>query len=167
MLLPIRFYPDKILREVCEPIVAFDDELRELVNNMIETMYASEGIGLAAPQVGVLQRVIIVDISEAGGSPQEFINPEILEIEPKQVDSEEGCLSIPGFRAVIQRSPRLTVRAQNLNGDFFEIEADDLYARCLQHEIDHINGKLFVDYLSSARRPLFRSWLKKQSIDAE
>lgn len=160
-LLEIKKYPDAILKEQSLAVQNFDQKLAKLLDNMIETMYAANGIGLAAPQIGVLQQIAVIDVSREGNTPLEFINPIIVKQEGK-TKSEEGCLSIPEFRDTIQRSVKVTVRAWDRTGKEFEVESDDLLAICLQHEIDHLNGILFIDRLSRLKRELFKRWYAKQ-----
>jgi peptide deformylase len=146
-----------ILRQETEPVVAVTDELRRLIDDMFETMYAAHGIGLAAPQVGRRERVAVVDVNNA---PLVIINPEIILAEGKQ-RAEEGCLSIPDIYGEVERAARVIVRAQDRDGKPFEIEGTDLLARCLQHEIDHLHGRLFIDYLSFVkRRSALAKWEK-------
>ncbi len=159
-ILPIVKYPAPGLKEVCEPVTEFNSTLHRQLDDMFETMYEADGIGLAAPQVGIQRSFAVIDISGKGQQKIELINPEIVE-ESGQTDSEEGCLSIPGFRETISRSTDVVVNAFDRHGQPFEIRADDLLAICLQHEIDHLNGILFVDYMSRLKRDIFKSWLKK------
>ncbi|MCB0353476.1 MAG: peptide deformylase [Bdellovibrionales bacterium] len=159
--LPVRKFPDPVLREKCGPVETFDSELFQLLDDMAETMYAENGIGLAAPQVGVSQQITVIDVGEENPNLLEFINPQIV-ARDGNTPSEEGCLSIPEYRDTIKRSERVTVRALDRTGSTFEVEADDLFAICLQHEIDHLNGVLFIDHLSPLKRALFKKWLKKR-----
>lgn len=159
-LLVIKKYPDDILRENGEDVLTFDKALDRLVTDMIETMYVAEGVGLAAQQVGIARRVLVLDVSPEGNAPQEFINPRIVDSDGK-VPSEEGCLSIPDFRETISRKERVIVEAQNRRGEFFTTEADGILSICLQHEIDHLNGVLFIDHMSRLKRDLFRRWFKR------
>lgn len=161
--LPIVIYPDKRLKQKAAVVASFDSALGTLIDNMRDTMYAADGIGLAANQVGVLQRVIVVDVSEERDGFLELVNPEIVKSDGKSA-REEGCLSIPGYREVVSRKSTVTVTAQNRSGESFTLEAEGLLAICLQHEIDHIDGVLFVDRLSSLKRQLFASWLKTHSL---
>jgi peptide deformylase len=156
-------YPHPALREMCAPVVAFDQRLRSLVEDMFLTMYAHGGIGLAASQIGVLERVAVVDVSSDQSQKLVLINPEITE-RLGSVSSEEGCLSIPEYRDSIKRSERIKVSAQDLEGNSQEISAEGLLAICIQHEIDHLNGTLFVDHLSRLKREFFKRWVKKQGI---
>ncbi len=164
-ILPIRTYPDKILRQVCKPVTEITAEIRKLVTDMAETMYDAPGVGLAAPQVGVSLRLVLIDIffshnEEGERDLQVFINPEIIAAEGKQ-DGEEGCLSVREYAAQVTRAMKITVRTMNLDGDTFEFEADDFFARVLQHEFDHLDGKLFIDRISPLRRTLYKKKLKK------
>lgn len=136
-------HPDPILREKCPPVTKFNSNLHKLLDDMADTMYDADGVGLAAPQVGILKRVIVMD---CGDGLIEMVNPEIVEFKGEQFDDyPEGCLSIPGLRGNVRRHKWLKLRAQDRNGNFFEMEADDLLSRCAQHEIDHLNGVLFID----------------------
>ena len=161
-LLPILEFPDPRLRKVAASVRDFDDGLRTLVDNMIETMYQEEGIGLAATQVNVHKRLLVLDISEEKDSPQVFINPEFEVIEEELQDYQEGCLSVPGFFEEISRPRAIRVQAQDSQGESFELEARGILAVCIQHEIDHLDGKLFVDYLSPLKRQRIRSKLEKE-----
>lgn len=157
----ILHYPDPRLRQVASPVEAVDDQVRVLVNDMAETMYAAPGIGLAAIQINVARRVVVIDVSETRNQLQVFINPQILEREGKQV-FEEGCLSVPGIFDEVERSKHIRVRALDRSGQPFELEADGLLATCIQHEIDHLDGKVFVDYLSRLKQSRIRKKLEKQ-----
>ena len=139
-----------------------DDGVRALVADMLETMYAAPGIGLAATQVNVQKRIVVMDLSEEKNRPQVFINPTLLEREGES-ESEEGCLSVPGFYEAVQRAARVRVSALDLDGEPFELDASGLLAVCVQHEIDHLDGKLFVDYLSALKRDRIRKKLEKQA----
>lgn len=159
-LLPILRYPDPRLHTRAAPVAVVDDSIRTLVADMAETMYEAPGIGLAATQVDVHLRVLVVDISEQRNQPLVLINPEILETDG--VDSgEEGCLSVPGFTETVERARRIRVRALDRQGQPFELDADGLLAVCIQHEMDHLEGKLFVDYLSELKRQRIRRKLEK------
>lgn len=158
---PILHFPDERLRTRCEAVATVDDTIRQLVDDMFETMYDAPGIGLAAPQVNVFQRVIIVDISEDRSAPQTLINPELLEIRGTEL-MEEGCLSVPGIYENVERADWIRVRALDRNGESFEKEVTGLEAVCIQHEIDHLEGKLFVDYLSDLKRQRIRKKMDKQ-----
>ena len=159
--LPILEFPDPRLRTVAEPVERVDDALRQLIDDMFETMYAAPGIGLAATQVDVHQRLLVLDVSEDQTRPMVFINPEILSKDGSQV-YQEGCLSVPGIFADVTRFNRIAVRALGRDGQPFELEADGLLAVCLQHEMDHLAGKVFVDYLSPLKKELVRKKLAKQ-----
>jgi len=159
--LTILEFPDPRLRTRAAPVQVFDAALERLVADMFETMYAAPGIGLAATQVNVHQRLIVVDVSDAHDEPQVFINPVILKREGTEL-SEEGCLSVPQVFEPVERAERVTVRAQDVHGEFFERELDGLLAVCVQHEMDHLEGKLFVDYLSSLKREHIRRRLEKE-----
>ena len=154
-------YPDPRLRTRAEPVTRFDAELKQLVDDMFETMYAAPGIGLAATQVDVHKRVIVIDVSKDHDQPLVFINPEILSREGEE-NSEEGCLSVPDNFADVKRSAKVRVRAHDRNGEVFERDYDDVLAVCIQHEMDHLEGKLFVDYLSDLKRERIRKKLEKE-----
>jgi len=156
----ILHYPDPRLRQVAKPVPAVDDAVRRLVDDMAETMYAAPGIGLAAIQVNAPWRVVVIDVSETRNQLQVFINPMILEADGKQV-FEEGCLSVPGIFDEVERARHIRVRALDRDGQPFELEADGLLATCIQHEIDHLDGKVFVDYLSRLKQSRIRKKLEK------
>lgn len=158
-------FPDARLRTVAKPVEAFDESLQKLVEDLFETMNQAHGIGLAATQVDVHKQLLVMDISEARNQPRVYINPEILGSEGGQV-FEEGCLSIPGIYANVERAERIRVRARNADGTAFEEQVDGLHAVCLQHEIDHLKGKLFVDYLSPLKRQMVKKKLQKQRRQA-
>jgi len=160
-ILDILHFPDPQLRIRAQDVNTVDDQLRKLVDDMFETMYQAPGIGLAATQVNVHQRVLVIDISSEQDDPRVFINPEILE---KYGDEEmdEGCLSVPGIYERVRRAERIKVRALDRNGEAYELETGGLLAVCIQHEIDHLDGKLFVDYLSQLKRQRIRKKLEKQ-----
>ena len=164
--LPILEYPDPRLRTRAEIVTRVDDKTRSLVANMFETMYAAPGIGLAATQVNVHQRILVADVSEERDQPVCLINPEIVERDGSSV-REEGCLSVPGIYEEVERAERIRVRALGLDGDSFEMEVDGLLAVCIQHEMDHLTGKLFVDYLSDLKRERIRKRLVKQRRQAK
>lgn len=161
-LLPILHYPDKRLHTIARPVEVFDAALRQLVADMAETMYEAPGIGLAATQVDVHRQVVVIDVSEDKSQLQVFINPRITASEGEHV-GEEGCLSVPGIYEKVTRAERVTVEAQDLEGSAFTQEADDLLAVCLQHEIDHLQGKVFVERLSQLKLTRIRNRLKKQA----
>jgi len=160
--LEILHFPDSRLRTKARPVSKVDDEVRRLVDDMFETMYAAPGIGLAAVQVNVHKRVVVIDLSREQNEPQVFINPEILERDGEE-EMDEGCLSVPGIYERVKRAERIRVRALDRDGQPFELEADGLLAVCVQHEIDHLDGKLFVDYLSQLKRNRIRKKLEKQA----
>jgi peptide deformylase len=159
-ILNILEYPDPRLRTKAQPVDVVDDDLRRLAADMLETMYAAPGIGLAATQVDVHRRMLVADTSEEQDTPHIFINPEILERRGTEV-MEEGCLSVPGFYESVTRSEWIRVRALNLEGKTFEMELDGLLAVVVQHEMDHLEGKLFVDYLSDLKRQRIRKRIEK------
>ena len=157
----ILHYPDPRLRRQGLPVDTVDDEIRTLIDDMAETMYQAPGMGLAAPQIDVSKRILVIDISEARNDLRVFVNPELLTQEGEQT-MEEGCLSVPGVYEEVTRAEKVTVRALGRDGKPFELEADGLLAACVQHEIDHLDGKLFVDYLSRLKRQRVRKKLEKQ-----
>jgi len=161
MILPILEYPDPRLKKLAAPVTAFGPEVGRLVRDMAETMYAAPGIGLAATQVDVHRRVIVIDISETRDELRVFINPEILSAEG-EAECEEGCLSVPGYYDKVTRAASVRVRAQNERGEPFELEAEGLLAVCVQHEMDHLLGKVFVDYLSPLKRARLAAKLRKK-----
>lgn len=154
-------FPDPRLTTVASDIEIFDDALQELVASMIETMYSANGIGLAATQVNVHKRLLVLDVSENQDQPKVYINPEILERSGEQVH-EEGCLSVPGIYANVKRAENITIKARDSEGGFFEEQLEGLHAVCIQHEMDHLIGRLFVDYLSPLKRNMVRKKLEKQ-----
>ncbi|PKO71826.1 MAG: peptide deformylase [Betaproteobacteria bacterium HGW-Betaproteobacteria-17] len=158
--LDILHYPDARLHTVAKPVAAVDSRIRNLVDDMAETMYAAPGIGLAATQVNVHERVIVIDLSETHDALQVFINPEIVAQSGRE-ENEEGCLSVPGVFDRVTRAERVTVRALDRDGKPFELEADGLLAVCIQHEMDHLLGKVFVDYLSNLKRTRIKAKLAK------
>ena len=151
MLLDILEYPDPRLRKIAAPVPVVTADIRKLVRNMAETMYAAPGVGLAATQVNVPKRVIVIDVSEARDALKVFINPEIVAAEG-EAEREEGCLSVPGYYDKLRRAARIVVRARDEFGLPFELAADGMLAACIQHEMDHLIGKVFVDYLSPLKR---------------
>lgn len=157
----ILHYPDPRLRQVAKPVAVVDDDIRLLIDDMAETMYAAPGIGLAAVQINVPKRVVVIDLSETRHALQVFINPEVVERDGKQV-FEEGCLSVPGVFDEVERAQHIRVRALDRDGKPFEIEAEGLLATCIQHEIDHLDGKVFVDYLSRLKQSRIRKKIEKQ-----
>ncbi|MHB1051912.1 MAG: peptide deformylase [Thiobacillus sp.] len=160
--LDILHYPDARLHTVAKPVAAVDARIRQLIDDMAETMYDAPGIGLAATQVNVHERVIVIDISETHDALRVFINPEIV-AQSGRVEGEEGCLSVPGVFDLVERAERVTVRALDRDGKAFELEADGLLAVCIQHEMDHLLGKVFVDYLSNLKRNRIKAKLLKQA----
>lgn len=160
--LDILHYPDARLHTVAKPVQAVDARIRQLVDDMAETMYAAPGIGLAATQVNVHERVIVIDITETRDDLRVFINPEIVS-QSGRVEGEEGCLSVPGVFDKVTRSEHVTVRALDRDGKPFELQADGLLAVCIQHEMDHLLGKVFVDYLSMLKRNRIKQKLLKQA----
>ncbi len=160
--LTILEFPDPRLRTAAKPVTAVDQRIRTLVDDMLETMYDAPGIGLAATQVDVHEQVIVIDISEEKNQPQVFINPRIEVLGDTEQCYDEGCLSVPGFYETVYRPDRIRVHAQGRDGNPFTLEPDGLLAICIQHEIDHLKGKLFVDYLSPLKRDRIRKKLEKQ-----
>lgn len=160
--LDILHYPDARLYTVAKPVAAVDARISQLIDDMAETMYDAPGIGLAATQVNVHERVIVIDISETHDALRVFINPEII-AQSGRAEGEEGCLSVPGVFDLVERAERVTVRALNRDGKVFELEADGLLAVCIQHEMDHLLGKVFVDYLSNLKRNRIKAKLLKQA----
>jgi peptide deformylase len=154
-------YPDPRLRKKAAPVTVVDDALRQLADKMLETMYAAKGVGLAATQVDVHQRMIVLDVSETRDQPLILINPELLKLEGSG-PGEEGCLSLPGIYDKLTRATQIRVRALGRDGHPFEMDAEGLLAVCIQHEMDHLEGKLFVDYLSELKRTLIRRRLEKE-----
>jgi len=159
--LAILEYPDPRLRKKAAPVTVVDDAVRQLADNMLETMYAAKGVGLAATQVDVHKRLIVLDVSESRTSPLILINPELL-TQQGSGPGEEGCLSLPGIYDKLSRATHIRVRALGPNGQPFEMDAEGLLAVCIQHEMDHLEGKLFVDYLSELKRQLIRRRLEKE-----
>ena len=160
-ILEILEYPDKRLRTLAKPVKEFDPELSSLIDNMFETMYEAPGIGLAASQVNVHRQLIVMDLSEEKNEPRVFINPEINILEGEPEKMQEGCLSIPGFYEDIERIEHVLIKALDRHGKAFELEATGLLAVCIQHEMDHLDGKLFVDYLSALKRNRIKKKLEK------
>lgn len=161
-LLPILEFPDARLRTVAKPVAEVTETHRLLIKDMLETMYDAPGIGLAATQVNVHERILVIDISEDKSEPRVFINPVVEALDPELGEYDEGCLSVPGFYDTVTRPQRIRVTAMNEHGETFEEELSGLMAICLQHEIDHLEGKLFVDYLSPLKRSRIRKKLEKQ-----
>jgi peptide deformylase len=163
-LLPILEFPDPRLRTKAQPVEQVDDALRKLIDDMFETMYAAPGIGLAATQVNVHKRVVVIDVSEQRNQRLALINPELISHSGME-ETEEGCLSVPGIYEKVKRADRIRVRALDRDGKQIEFDADGLLAVCIQHEMDHLEGKLFVDYLSELKRTRIRKKLEKERKD--
>lgn len=159
-ILSILNFPDPRLRQKTKSVTVFDDDLRKLKNDMLETMYAAPGIGLAAVQVNELKSLIVIDISEEKNDPRCFINPVLIAFEG-EVKTDEGCLSVPAIYEPVARYERVTVKAQDEFGEFFELEATGLMSVCIQHELDHLQGKLFVDYLTEMKRKRIRKKMER------
>lgn len=159
--LDILEFPDPRLRTVARPVEAFDADLGRLIDDMFETMYAAQGIGLAATQVNIHRQLLVLDVSETRDQPHVYINPEILHSEGSET-CEEGCLSVPGIYAEVSRAEKVRISACDCNGNPLEEELDGMHAVCFQHEMDHLKGKLFVDYLSPLKRRMVRKKLEKQ-----
>jgi peptide deformylase len=153
-------FPDPRLRTRAQPVTRFDADLHRIVGDMLETMYAAPGIGLAATQIDVHQRLLVIDVSAEHNDPLILINPEILSREG-EIATEEGCLSVPGYFEEVKRASRIRIRGQDRDGNFFERDCEEILAVCIQHEMDHLDGKLFVDYLSSLKRERVRKKLEK------
>lgn len=165
-VLPILKYPDQRLHKVAAPVAKVDDRIRQLVRDMADTMYAAPGIGLAATQVNVHERVIVIDVSDTHDALRVFINPEIVEASGECKTYEEGCLSVPGIYDEVERPERVRVRALNEHGEPFTLDAEGLLAVCIQHEIDHLDGKVFVQYLSRLKQNRIRTKLLKAEREA-
>jgi peptide deformylase len=165
MELKLRYYGDPILRERAAPVETFDDELRELAESMVETMYRERGIGLAAPQVGVSRRLIVAlqmsDLEDEEAEPVALVNPEVVERSRETWEHEEGCLSIPEVTGLVTRPENITVRYQDLDGQAMMVTTSGMFGRILLHEIDHVNGRLFIDYLSDANKSLIKPRLRE------
>lgn len=162
-ILSILRYPDERLHKVAKPIEAVDERIRKIAADMLETMYAAEGIGLAATQVDVHERLIVIDVSDTRNQPMVLINPVQLWLSDERERSDEGCLSVPGIYEEVERAAQVRIRALDLDGSEREIEADGLLAVCIQHEMDHLMGRVFVDYLSVLKR----NRIKKKLVKAE
>lgn len=162
MIYPIVKYGDPVLNQPADTVTLFDDELKKLIDDMFESMYAAHGVGLAAPQIGIPKRIAVIDCSfkEDPSAKMVVINPEIIRKEGRQTHSE-GCLSLPDFRENVTRAMKCAVRAQDLEGKWFEAEGEELLARAMQHETDHLNGKLFISHVSALKRDLIRRKIKK------
>ncbi len=162
MIYPIVKYGDPVLEKVAAPVTAFDEALKKLVEDMFESMYAAHGVGLAAPQIGISKRIAVIDITfkEDPNAKLVLINPEIIHTEGKQTQNE-GCLSLPEFREPVSRARRATVRALDVTGKFFEATGEELLARAFQHEIDHLNGRLYIAHISGLKRDLIKRKVRK------
>ena len=163
--LDILRYPDPRLHKVARPVAEVDARIKGLVDDMLETMYSAEGVGLAATQVDVHERVIVIDVSEPRNEPIVLINPELIEVSEEMAIAEEGCLSVPGIFADVTRSNTITVAALDRHGVPFELQADGLLAVCVQHEMDHLLGKVFVEYLSPLKRSRIKTRMLKRTRD--
>ena len=161
-ILQILEFPDPRLRKVASPVTVFDAKLSSLIQDMFETMYEAQGIGLAATQINVHKQLLVIDVSENRENPLVFINPKITVIDDELSEYDEGCLSVPGFYETVSRPRQIKVNAVDPQGTAFEMTLEGLLATCLQHEVDHLNGKLFVDYLSALKRNRIRSKLEKE-----
>ncbi len=161
MILNILKYPDKRLRTIAKPVVSVDETIKQQVKDMFETMYEAPGIGLAATQVNFHQRIIVIDVSDQCNEPICLINPEIIE-ESGEIQCEEGCLSVPDYYEIIVRANDIKVKALNQNGESFELEASEMLSVCIQHEIDHLNGILFVDHLSKLKQKRLKKKAEKK-----
>ncbi len=161
-VLEILEFPDPRLRTVAKPVENVDDRIRKIIDDMFDTMYEAPGIGLAASQVDIHEQIVVIDVSEERSEPLVFINPEITVLDEEIFQYDEGCLSVPGFYETVERPRHVRVKALDRNGDAFEIEPEGLLAVCIQHENDHLLGKLFVDYLSPLKRNRIRGKLEKQ-----
>eukprot|EP01036_Dinobryon_divergens_P056621 gene56621-75611_t len=164
-LLPILRYPDPRLHTVAAPVAEVDDTVRRLVDDMLQTMYDSDGVGLAATQVDVHRRVIVMDTSDAHDQPRVLINPELVAVSDELIVGEEGCLSVPTIYDSVQRHARVTVRAQGRDGQWQQFDAEGLTAVCVQHEMDHLMGKVFVEYLSPLKRERIKTKMQKKARD--
>ncbi|MCH1488438.1 MAG: peptide deformylase [Pseudomonadales bacterium] len=161
-ILDILEFPDPLLRTIARPVEQVDDPIRQLVADMLETMYHAEGIGLAATQVNVHKRVVVIDTSEDRNQPQVFINPRIKILNDATMEYQEGCLSVPGYYEKVERPSAIKIAALDTQGEKFILEPDGVLAVCIQHEIDHLNGKLFVDYISTLKRNRIKQKLQKE-----
>ena len=160
-ILQILEFPDPRLRKIAAPVTVFDAKLEVLIDDMLETMYECGGIGLAATQVNIHRRLLVLDISENKDSPLVFINPSFEIIEHELIESDDGCLSVPGFYDTVARPRSVKISAQDKLGESFEMEAEGLLSTCIQHEVDHLDGKLFVDYLSALKRQRIRGLIEQ------
>lgn len=160
-LLPILRYPDPRLRKIAKPVTRFDERLQALVANMAQTMYEAKGVGLAATQVDVHERVIVIDVSDTRDALQVFVNPRVVEASAIRRVAEEGCLSVPGVYDEVERPESVTIEAEDERGNPFRLHADQLLAVCVQHEMDHLDGKVFVEYLSPLKQSRIKSRMRK------
>lgn len=166
-LLPILQYPDPRLHTVAKPVAQVDARIRQLVDDMLETMYDAKGVGLAATQINVHERVVVIDTSEERNDPLVLINPEIIWASDEMIVWEEGCLSVPTIYDKVDRHAKVRVRALNRNGETYEFEGEELLAVCVQHELDHLSGKVFVEYLSPLKRNRIKTKLVKRQRDEQ
>jgi peptide deformylase len=162
-ILPVLRFPDEKLRTKATPVTEINDEIRTIISNMFDTMYAENGVGLAATQVDIHLRIVVIDVSEDKEHPYVLINPEITTKSADTIVNEEGCLSVPGCYAKVDRSTHVTVKAQDEHGNEFSLDGEELLAICIQHELDHLNGVLFVDYLSPLKRQRIKTKLEKEA----
>ncbi len=162
MIYPIVKFGDPVLEKPAEAVTVFDDALRKLVADMFESMYAAHGVGLAAPQIGISKRLVVIDVTfkEDPGAKLVLVNPQIVQLEGKQ-RGQEGCLSIPEFREQVTRAKKATIRAQDAEGQWYEKQGEDLLARAFQHETDHLNGKLYISHISALKRDLMKRKIRK------
>ena len=165
-LLPILEYPDPRLKTIAKRVTQFDERLRQLVADMADTMYEAPGVGLAATQVDVHERLVVIDVSETKDQLKVFINPEVVWASEEQVECEEGCLSVPGVYDAVTRPTRVRIRAQDERGEPFELDCEGLLAVCVQHEMDHLLGKVFVEYLSPLKQDRIRTKMRKRKVNA-
>jgi peptide deformylase len=168
MIYPIVKYGDPVLETAAAPVTEFDDKLKQLVDDMFESMYEAQGVGLAAPQIGISLKISVIDTSfkEDPGARLVLANPQIVSVEGKQ-SGGEGCLSIPDFREKLARSKKVTIRAQDINGNWYEKTGEDLLARAFQHEIDHLNGTLYIHHLSALKRDMMKRKIKRMKRQGE
>ena len=166
-LLPILQYPDPRLHTVAKPVAQVDDRVRKLVDDMLETMYDAKGVGLAATQIDVHERIVVIDTSEERNDPLVLINPEIIQASDEHIIWEEGCLSVPTIYDKVERHARIRVRATGRDGEPYEFDADELLSVCVQHELDHLLGKVFVEYLSPLKRNRIKTKLQKRSREEQ
>jgi peptide deformylase len=161
-ILEILEFPDPRLRTIAKPVTRVDDRVKQLISDMFETMYAAPGVGLAASQINVHERIVVIDVSEDKSQPLAFINPEISVLDDYLLEYDEGCLSVPGFYETVERPEHISVTALDRDGQSFTLKPEGLLAVCIQHELDHLNGKLFVDYVSPLKRTRIRKKLEKK-----